>query len=123
MPPHTAKCLCPVHLESLFQIVELFLTGLTSGSAEHHLCAELPVLGHIPRLLDTGVDQGVVVLEVGAETFGLQGSPGNVLRHTVGVDSPGGELVGVERELLLHAFDNSAVDEEEDLYGVSSCRV
>jgi hypothetical protein len=55
------------------------------------------------------------VLQVGAETLGLQSGPGDVLSHAVGVGGPLGEFGCVERELLLHALDDGFGDEEEDL--------
>ena len=79
------------NLESVTQLVELLLPRLTSWGTEDHLCIELPGLGDVPGLLDVGIDQGIIVLEVGTESLCLQGGPGDVLGHAVGVDGPDGE--------------------------------
>ena len=106
------------NLESVTQLVELLLPRLTSWGTEDHLCIELPGLGDVPGLLDVGIDQGIIVLEVGTESLCLQGGPGDVLGHAVGVDGPYGEPISVDRELLLHTLHDSRVDKEEDLVRV-----
>ena len=45
------------------------------------------------------------MLEVGTETLLLESSPEEVLVHGVGVLRPLGELVAVQRELLLELGD------------------
>ena len=83
-------------------LLERLLPRLSSRRANNHLRAQLPVLAHIPLLLNLLVDQRVVMLEVGAQAFGLKGCPDGVLVHAVGLCGPDGELVGVQCELLLH---------------------
>lgn len=65
----------PKRLENL--LVGLLLNGrrVARLAAEHELRVELPRRGDTPRLGDLGVDEGVVVLEVGAGTFGGEGGP------------------------------------------------
>lgn len=55
-PLFIAKCLRP---------------SLRRRRPDHHLRAEFPVLGHIPRLLDDLVNHGVIVLETRTQTLGL----------------------------------------------------
>lgn len=54
------------------------------------------------------------MLEVGAQTLSLEGSPEEVLLDGVGLLSPGGEAVGVDGELGLEALLDGDVGEEED---------
>jgi hypothetical protein len=55
------------------------------------------------------------VLEVGAETLGLERSPEVVLVHGGGVLRPGWEAVGIEWEVGLQGLDRFGVFVEEDL--------
>ena len=54
------------NLEPITQITELLLTSCTSWGSEDELCTELPFNGHVPGLLNAGIDQGVIMLQVGA---------------------------------------------------------
>ena len=62
------------------------------------------------------IDKRVVMLEVCAEAFELEGGPDGELGHGVGLGGPAGELVGVEGEVVLHFLDAGAGLEEEDLF-------
>lgn len=88
--------------------------GLAGAAAEDELGGQLPVGGDVPLGGDALVDEGVVVLQVGAEALSLEGGPGGVLQDGGAVLGPDGEAVLVEGELLLHAGDDGGVDEEED---------
>lgn len=83
--------------------------------AKHQLCIELPVLGDAPLRGDLGVDDGVVMLQVGTEALGLEGGPEHDLVHGGGLLGPVVELVGVGGVGLLLLADGGAVVEEEDL--------
>ena len=113
--PRPNSVLSAVDLEPITQLAERLVASWAGRGAEDKLGVELPGLGHAPGLLDASIDQRVVVLQVGTQALGHQGGPGDVLGHAVGVDSPDGELVGVERELVLHALDDGFVDEEKHL--------
>lgn len=106
------------NLELLLQRRERLLTSLSSTSAKHELSVQLPFLGELPGFSDFGVHERIVVLEVGAETFGLESDPQGVLQHAARLRGPDGEAVGVDGELGLHALDNGLIFEEEDLMGV-----
>lgn len=54
------------------------------------------------------------MLQVGAETLELKGSPGEELLHGEGLGREGGELVGVGGPLGLEGGDGVHVVEEED---------
>jgi hypothetical protein len=105
------------NLQPLLNIYERLLARWRNRCTEYQLCAELPVLRNVPCICDLLVDQWVVVLEVGAKSFLLESSPDSVLVHSVGMTGPEWELVGIDRELLLHSGNCGAVDEEEDLGG------
>lgn len=112
------KRLSTEDLVALLDGLEFLGTGLAAAATEDELGVELPVLGDAPLASDLGVDEGVVVLEVGANTLGVKGGPDDVLGHGIGLLGPDGELVGVEGELLLHAVDDVLVLEEQNLFGV-----
>jgi hypothetical protein len=107
--------LSTVNLESLLNWLESLLAGLGNWGTNDQLGLQLPGLWNAPDALDLGIDQWVVVLEVGTETLGLEGSPDGVLVHAVGLGSPDWESVGVDGELVLEFLDGSSVIEEEDL--------
>lgn len=102
-------------LELVLLRKEVLGTGLTSLATKDEHGGQLPVRGDLPLGSDALVDERVVVLQVGAETFGLEGGPDSELQHGGGVGGPGGEAVGVDGELLLHAVDDLLVFVEEDL--------
>lgn len=52
------------------------------------MCAKGPRLRDVPDLGDVLANAGVEVLEVAAEAFGSEGSPGNELIHAAGVFVP-----------------------------------
>jgi hypothetical protein len=56
------------------------------------------------------------VLQVGAEAFELEGGPDGDLVHGGALGGPDGEAVGLEGELVLHAFDGGFIGVEEDLF-------
>lgn len=55
------------------------------------------------------------MLEVAAETLGLEGGPQHVLVHSVGLNSPAREVSCVEGEFGGEGIDGGRVVEEEDL--------
>ena len=55
------------------------------------------------------------MLEVAAKTLLLESGPDDVLVHAVGLSSPLGKSISVERDFLLEVRNGGAVDEEEDL--------
>ena len=67
----------------------------------------MPLLGH------GLVDDGVVVLQAGADAGCGEGGPHRVLVHGVGVFGPHGEVGGVGGELLLQAAYDGLVFKEE----------
>lgn len=104
---------------------------------------QTPFSGDVPLLRDGGVDEGVVVLQIGAEAESFEAGPDwgggggllvefvivccwrwmgkgkvltEVLVHGIGVLSPGLEVVLVRGELLLEGLDVGGVFVEEDLY-------
>jgi hypothetical protein len=113
---HLLQCirlnLRTVNPEPLAQVTKLLLGRCASGGTKDHLCAKLPVFGDIPGLLDFGIDQRIVVLQINTKPPSFQGSPRDVLGHAVGVGGPGWELVGVYRVLILQAFNCRAGDKE-----------
>ena len=115
--------LCTKNLQPLLNVDEALLTRWRHWGTEHQLCAQLPVLRDVPCLCNLLVDQGVVVLEVGAESFLLESSPDHILVHSIRVCGPGGELVGVGGKFLLHSCDGGSVHEEEDLQEIMSVRL
>ena len=82
--------------------------------AEGHLSDELPFFGDASQFLDFVVEEGVVVLEVDAESQIGQGGPNGELHHAVGLLGPDGEVLGVERELSGHVVDDGRIVEVED---------
>ena len=72
---HIVSCLFTEDLEAVLQRRESLLAGRGGRSTEDELGIELPRSRQVPLLLDTLVDQRAVVLQVGAEAFGLESSP------------------------------------------------
>lgn len=101
-------------------LLELLLTGLASTATEDQLRPELPLKRNAPVLSGLLVDDRVVVLQVGAETLGLERNPECVLVHGVGVLGPVAEVVGIEGEGLAQVLDGLGGFVEEDL-GLVSC--
>lgn len=101
-------------LEGLREGQVVLGASLAGTAAEDELGRQLPVGGDFPLGGDALVDEGVVMLEVGAEALGLEGGPGGELQDGGAVLGPGREAVLVEGELLLHGADDGGVDEEED---------
>jgi hypothetical protein len=95
--------------------LELLLARLSSLASKHQLRPERPFLRHIPLGLHLLVHNGVIMLQVGTETFGLERDPERELVHGGGVLGPGGEVVCVDGELLLKGVDWVGVFEEENL--------
>ena len=95
--------------------LELLLTRLGHLATEDELGAKLPVDGDVPVLLGLAVDDRVVVLEVGAQTLGLEGGPESILMHGGRVLAPVAEVVGVNGETLAEGLNGLGVFEEESL--------
>ncbi|KUI71595.1 hypothetical protein VM1G_11752 [Cytospora mali] len=98
---------CAEGLELALDGGEGLLASLAGLAAEDELGAELPALGDVPLGDDLGVDQGVVVLEVGTETLGLEGGPDGELQHGVG------DLGGDIPQLLV-----LGAEEDDDTVGL-----
>ena len=113
--PSFVPHLRPENLQSLLNINERLLASRSNRCTEDQLGRELPILGDVPCIGDLLVDQRVVVLQVGAKPLLLKSSPDGVLVHSVGVRGPYWEFIGVQCELLLHAGDGGAVNEEKNL--------
>lgn len=64
-----------VNLNTLLNGLLHLLAGRNLGATKDQLRDKSPFAGDVPLLSDGGVDEGVVVLEVGAETEGLETSP------------------------------------------------
>ena len=75
--------------------------GGCGNAAEHHLAAQPPVGGNLPRLGDGFVNQRVVMLDVRADSGGSEGGPNRVLHHGEFFVGGHGEGVGVKRHALL----------------------
>lgn len=84
-------------------------------TTKHQLRLQTPLQRDIPDLARLLIRQRVVMLEIGAETFALQGGPENVLMHGRGVFGPGRELVSVRGEFGLQLLDGFGVFVEENL--------
>lgn len=102
-------------LDLLLNGLELLGAGLAGAAADDELRAELPAGGDVPGLGDLGVDQGVVVLEVGAEALDLERAPDGVLQHGAALGGPDREVLSVEGDVLLEALDDVLILEEENL--------
>lgn len=105
------------HLNPLLNGLLGLLTRSSLRATEDHLRNEAPLSRQVPLLRDSGVDQRVVVLQVCAETQGLEAGPHEVLVHGVGVVGPRLEMVREGGEFLFEGFDVGGVFEEEDLFG------
>ena len=109
--------LCTMHEKSLaLDLVEGLFARLLHNAANDHLCAEGPRRWHAPCSLDLGVDNGVVVLQVGAYALGCESGPDGVLVHGSGLSRPSREVICERGKFRLHGFDDGAVVEEEDLW-------
>lgn len=62
-------------LDAVFNGLLDLLASLALGATEDKLGNQAPVSRQVPLLGDRGVKKGVVVLQVGAETNGLESSP------------------------------------------------
>ena len=88
--------------------------GRLARDAKRHLRDQIPRLGDVPGGLDFGVDERVVVLQVGAEPFVGQSGPDDVLVDGARVLGPDGEVVLGEGELVLQLARVFGVFEEQD---------
>ena len=82
-------------------------------AAKGHLGTQQPAGGQVPLLADRLVDQRVVVLQGGANTFLGQGGPDRKLGDPGAMFGPDGEVVGIEGEFLLQILDDGGVLEEQ----------
>lgn len=96
-------------------LLELLLAGLTSPATKDQLTPEFPLEWDAPFLRRTLIDDGVVVLEVGAKAFCLKRDPKRILVHSVGVLGPIAEVMCVKREGFAKTFDWLGVFIEENL--------
>ena len=96
-------------------LLELLLTRLAGTATKDQLRPQLPLERDAPVLSGLLVDDGVVVLQVGAEALGLERNPQRVLVHGVGVLAPVAEVVGVQGEGLAQVLDWLGRFVEEDL--------
>jgi hypothetical protein len=96
-------------------LLELLLARLASAATKDKLRPELPLKRDAPVLSSLLVDDGVVVLQVGAEALSLERNPEGVLVHGVGVLGPVAEVVCVEGEGLAEILDGLGSFIEEDL--------
>lgn len=103
-------------LELLLLRQEILGPGLAGLAAKDKHGRQLPVGGDVPRGGDTLVNKRVVVLQVGTEALGLERGPHGELQHAGRLGGPGGEAVGVEGVLFLHAVDDLLVFVEEHLF-------
>lgn len=83
--------------------------------ANNHLGPQHPRRRNTPRILDLDIDQGIIMLQIGTDALKRESRPNGVLVHGGRFLRPAGELVGVEGELGLQAFDNRTVIKVEDL--------
>jgi hypothetical protein len=100
-------------------LLELLLPGLASASTKHQLAAQFVRERYVPMLRRLLVDDGVVVLEVGAETLGLERDPQSILVHCVGLIGPVTKVMCVDRELFAKFLDGLRVLVEKYLSHVS----
>lgn len=115
-PQPGALLLSPMNKQPLPKsLLELLLARLTATATKHQLAPELPLERDAPVLRRLLVNDGVVVLQVGAEALGLERDPQSVLVHGVGVLGPVAEVVRVEGEGLAEVFDGLGGFVEEDL--------
>lgn len=107
-----------MHKDPLLQREELLVDhGRRTGlAAKDQLRLQTPLERDLPVRLHFLVDHRVVVLEVGGETFHLEGGPEGELVHGGGVFAPLREVLAVERILRLELFDRFGVFEEEYLF-------
>jgi hypothetical protein len=96
-------------------LLELLLTRLAGTATKDQLRPQRPLEGDAPVLSGLLVDDGVVVLKVGAEALGLERNPQRVLVHGVGVLAPVAKVVGVQGEGLAQVLDGLGRFVEEDL--------
>jgi len=104
-----------MHKDPLLKRLEGLLACLACLAAKHQLRPELPVKRNLVMLLHPLVDNGVVVLQVGAEAFGLEGNPQRKLVHGAGVLGPVAKVVRVDGERLAEIVDGLGVFEEKNL--------
>ena len=108
-------CLGTKDLDLLLDGLELLGTRLAGTATDDELRAELPASGDAPSLGNLLVNEGVVMLEVGAETLELERGPDGVLQHSAALGGPGREVVLVDGDVLLVALDDVLVLEEKNL--------
>jgi hypothetical protein len=95
--------------------LELLLAGLTSTATKDQLTPQLPAKGDVPVLGSLLVDDGVIMLQIGAEALGLKGNPQRILMHGVGVLRPVAKVVGVEGKLFAEVLNGFGIFVEKDL--------
>lgn len=96
-------------------LLELLLAWLACTSTKHQLAPKLPLKRDAPVLCRLLVNDRVVVLQVCAETLGLERNPQRVLVHSISVLGPVAEVVCVEWELLAEVLDGLGCFVEKNL--------
>jgi hypothetical protein len=105
-----------VHKQPLaLDLLELLLTRFARTATEDQLSPQLPLEGNAPVLSGLLVNNGVVMLEVGAEALSLKSDPQSVLVHGICVLAPVAEVVCVEGECLAEGFNGFGGFVEQNL--------
>ena len=78
----------PEKFHPIFQRLERFLCWLSSRLPKHHLRLQAPRRRDAVHSLEASVDQGIVMLDVDAQTFSFEGAPEDVLGHAIGLLGP-----------------------------------
>jgi hypothetical protein len=96
-------------------LLELLLTWLTHTATENQLTPQLPAQWDLPVLCGLLIDDGVVMLQIGAEALSLKRYPQSILVHGVGVLRPVAKVVGIEGKRFAQVFNGLGIFIEEDL--------
>lgn len=79
-------------LETLLQLVLGLRPRLLSlWFAEHQLCLHTPSGRNVEFRLETDIDEWIVMLQIAAQAFSVEGGPHHVLMHAVGLFRPYGK--------------------------------
>ena len=74
-------------------------------------------------MMDGIVNQGIIMLEGGADFMLGQQRPNHILQHTLSLLGPDGKIGGVKRKVFLQTFGDIVVNKKQDRTGTGSKRL
>lgn len=107
-------CILIENLDPVKGVVFFLGRGLFYNAAKGHLGHQLVGVGDLEEFFNVPVNEGVVVLDIGAYAKFGQGGPNIDLEHAAGLLGPVVHVMGIDGVVFFHLVYNVLVDEVED---------